>query len=109
MIDTTIRRKLEPVLDALVEAHWLRRYRYEDGVAFRLEWTPDGDSRAEKVEALAKLYVSKEGSGTFTPIPAELAASPIWQQTVSAARGARRAFSDYEERALFHVLTLLHH
>jgi len=109
MIDTAIRRKLEPVLDALVEARWLSRYWYQDGVGFRLEWTPDGNSRAEQVKGLAKLYDVKESAGNFIPIPAELAESLIWKQTVSQAQGARRRFSDYEERALFHVLTYLHH
>ena len=109
MIDTTIRRKLEPVLDAMVEARWLRRYWYEEGVGFRMEWTPDGNSRADQVKGLAKLNVLKEGSGNFIPIPAELAENPIWEKTVSAAQGARRRFSDYEERVLFHILTYLHH
>src|SRR5215813_1940417 len=88
MIDTQIRRKLEPVLDALVEARWLRRYWYADGVGFRLEWTPNGDSRAEQVMGLAKLYDVKEGTGNFIPIPAALAESLIWKQTVSQAQGA---------------------
>ena len=109
MIDTQLRRKLEPVLDALVEARWLQRYWYVDGVGFRLEWTPDGDSRAEQVMGLSKLYDVKEGTGNFIPIPAALAESLIWKQTVSQAQGARRLFTDYEERALFHVLTYLHH
>jgi hypothetical protein len=109
MIDTAIRRKLEPVLDALVEARWLHRYWYEDGVGFRLEWEPEGDSRAEEVKALAKLSDLKAGSGNFIPIPAELAETLIWKQIVSQAQGARRRFTDYEEKVLFHVLAYLHH
>jgi hypothetical protein len=108
MIDTKIRRKLEPVLDALVRARWLFRYWYADE-GFRLEWTPNGDSTAEQVKELAKLYDVKEGSGNFIPIPAELAESPIWKQTVFQAQGAHRPFTDYEEKVLFHVLTYLHH